>query len=301
MIEPGEAARVCDRITAFVRNSLEESGRSGVAVAMSGGLDSSVTAALCVRGVGADRVTGFALPEMEGPPEDLADADLVARWLGIKLETYDVTRALRELGVYDFLLSRLPGDALRAAVVRAAYGLRRLMSDEDPLTGVLSGSRSAVVARASAHFKARHRMRMVFLYFRAERMNLLVAGAANRTEKLTGIYARFGVDDCADIMPLAGLFRTEVLRLADPLEIPARIRSKTPAPGIIPGVKDKYQYLLGLESSRLDAVLEGLDSGSPPWEVAARSGIEVEHVERIASVMAAAGSMAAIPLTPDLG
>jgi NAD+ synthase len=301
MIEPGDAARVCDRIAAFVRESLEVSGRSGIAVAMSGGLDSSVTAALCVRGVGADRVTGFALPEKQGPPEDLADAKLVARWLGIRLEEHDITSALSKLGAYDFVLSRLPGDALRAGVIRAAYGLRRVLSDEDPLIGGLTGSRSAVVSRSSAHFKSRHRMRMVFLYFRAERVNLLVAGAANRTEKLTGIYTRFGVDDCADIMPIAGLFRTEVLHLANALEIPEKIRSKTPAPGIIPGVKDKYQYLLDLESDRLDVVLECLDSGSPSGEVAARCGIEVEHVERIASVMAAAARMAAVPLAPDIG
>jgi NAD+ synthase len=301
VIEARDAPCICDRIAAFVRDSLESSGRSGVAVAMSGGLDSSVTAALCVRGVGADRVTGFALPEREGPPEDLDHARLVASRLGVRLETYDITRALDDLGVYDFVLSRLPGEALRAALVRAAYGLRRLTSGEDPLLGSLGGSKSPAVSRASAHFKARHRMRMIFLYFRAERMNLLVAGAANRTEKLTGIYSRFGVDDCADIMPIAGLLRTEVGRLAEALDVPAEIRSKTPSPGIIPGVKDKYQYLLGLESGALDAVLEGLASGASREEVARRCGVDVEQVSRVASVMAAAAQIAATPLEPDLG
>ena len=300
MIEPGDAARICDRIAEFVRGSLEESGRSGIAVAMSGGLDSSVTAALCVRGVGADRVTGFALPEREGPAGDLADAEMVARGLGIRLETHSVTEALRELGDYDFFISRLPGNAVRAAVVRAAYGLRRLVSDEDPLTGGLRGSRSAIVSRASAHFKARHRMRMVFLFFRAERANLLVAGTANRTEKLTGIYSRFGVDDCADIMPIAGLYRTEVLRLASALEVPARIRSKAPVPGIIPGVGDKYRYLLDLESGTLDALLEGLASGGSPAEVATQCGVETDRAERVAAAMAVAARVAATPRTPDL-
>jgi NAD+ synthase len=301
MIDHGRAEEVCDRISAFVRSSLESSGRSGVAVAMSGGLDSSVTAALCVRGVGPERVTGFSLPETEGPRQDAGDAELVARRLGIKLDTYDITRALRDMGVYDFVLSKLPGEALRAAVVRTGYGLRRMISDEDPLVGGLAGSRSAAVSRASAHFKARHRMRMVYLFFRAERRNLLVAGAANKTEKLTGIYSRFGVDDCADIMPIAGLYRTEVLLLAEALGIPPKIRSKTPSPGIIPGVRDKYVYLLGLPSERLDEVLEDLSSGVSTAEVVSRRDIDIGHAERIAAVMAEAVEMRSIPLEPEIG
>jgi NAD+ synthase len=300
VIEARECGRACDRIAGFVKASLDASNRSGVGVAMSGGLDSSVAAALCVRGVGPERVVGFALPEKEGPPADLDDAELVARWLGIRLERHDMTRALREMGAYDFPISRVPGHALRAGVVRAAYGLRRMLSDEDPLAGSINGSRSAVVSVSAAHFKSRHRMRMVFLYFRAERMNLLVAGAANRTEKLTGIYTRFGVDDCADIMPIGGLYRTEVLRLAEVLGVPDSIRTKTPAPGIIPGVTDKYRYLLGLESERLDLVLEGLAAGCTPEEAAARCGIEAEHARRIACVVAAAARMAAVPLVPPL-
>jgi hypothetical protein len=159
-----------------------------------------VTAALCVRGVGPERVVGLALPEKEGPPGDVNDAEVVARWLGIRLERHDMTRALREMGAYDFPISRVPGHALRAGVVRAAYGLR----------------------------------------------------------------------------------------------------TKTPAPGIIPGVTDKYRYLLGLESERLDRVLEGLAAGSAPEEVAARCGIEAEHARRIACVVAAAARMAAVPLVPPL-
>jgi NAD+ synthase len=300
MLAKDRAAEVCDEIAAFVRSSLEKTERSGIAVAMSGGLDSSVTAALCVRGVGADKVTGFSLPEREGPPKDVDDTEFMAQRLGIKLDTYDISSALGDMGVYDFVLSRLPGEALRAAIVRTAYGVRRMISDEDPLAGGLGGSKSAALSRASAHFKARHRMRMVYLFFRAERRNLLVAGAANKTEKLTGIYSRFGVDDCADIMPIAGLYRTEVLALANELEIPDRITSKPPSPGIIPGVKDKYVYLMGLPSDRLDEVLEAFESGASRPEIASRHGLDGEHVERIAAIMQEARDMKKIPLEPEI-
>jgi NH3-dependent NAD+ synthetase len=65
----------------FVRSSLGDGGGSGVAVAMSGRLYSSVTAALCVRGVGPGKVTGLSFPEKEGPPKDVDDAgnDVLSR------------------------------------------------------------------------------------------------------------------------------------------------------------------------------------------------------------------------------
>jgi len=295
-----EAGGTIDRLAGFVRRALDESHRSGIAVAMSGGLDSTVTAALCARAVGPERVRGFFLPEREGPPEDLSDASAAADWLGLQLDTHDVTGALREMGAYDFVLSRLPAEMLRAAVVKGVYALRRLVSAENPLTGGQEGSGSAIVSRASAHFKSRHRMRMVFLYFRAERSNLLVAGAANRTEKLTGVYTRFGVDDCADIMPIGALFRTEVLRIAESLGVPDRILRKPPTPGIIPGVSDKYVYLLGLESGVLDALLEDLVSGASVAEVSERHEVSQDRVRGVVEAMSAARRMAAPPTMPAL-
>jgi len=299
LIDASQAEETGRSISAFVRRYLDSSNRTGIAVALSGGLDSTVTAALCVRGVGPERVTGFFLPERQSPPEDRGDAWLAAEWLGIDLKTYDMTGALEEIGTYDFVLSRLPSDALRAAAVRVAYGLRRVVGRENPLEGGQGGSRSAVVYRSSAHFKSRHRMRMVFLYFRAERENLLVAGCANLTEKLTGIYTRFGVDDCADIMPIAGLYRTEVLRVAESLGVPERILNKTPAPGIIPGVRDKYVYLLDIDADRLDRILEDIDLGMSVAELAQRHHLNGAHLERVLSAMLAAREMREVPTEPE--
>ncbi|MBD3349012.1 MAG: NAD(+) synthase [Candidatus Eisenbacteria bacterium] len=301
MLGREEAPEVCESIAAFVRRQLENSERAGVAIGMSGGLDSTVTAALCVRGVGPGHVRGYFLPEKEGPSSDSADAELVADWLGIPLETHDLTGALGEIGVYDFVLSKVPGDVLRSAIVRGAYGLRRLLSGEDPLAGGQAGSKSAAVSRATAHFKVRHRMRMVTLFFRAERRNLLVAGAANLTERLTGIYTRFGVDDCAAIMPIAGLYRTEVLRLAESLGVPEAVRRKRPAPGIIPGVKDKYVYLLDLESETLDRVLEEIVRGVSAAEAAGKHDVPLEKVERVMSAVSSARHLLDMPLEPALG
>jgi NAD+ synthase len=282
----------------FIRSAVEDSSRSGVAVGLSGGLDSTVTAALGAAAIGPERVMSFFLPEREGPDEDAEDARRVAEWLHIDLVERDVTNALDDLGVYDLVLSKLPGDLLRKALVRVVYGLRGLLPGADPFIDAQEGRAVAPIAGATAGFKARHRMRMVYLFFEAERRGLLVAGTANRTERLTGIYTRFGIDDCAHLMPIGSLYRTDVLAVARALGVPEEISSKPPSPGIIPGVTDKYDYLLGLTSDVLDSVLEAVVRGEEPAAAARRLSVEPKTVARVAQLVRHAAGLRDLPLMP---
>jgi len=297
MTDDGIDQRI-ERVIGFIRRALDDSPRTGVAVGLSGGLDSTVTTALSVRAVGPDHVTAFLMPEREGPPQDRDDGRFVADWLGIESVTVNITAALDGLGVYDFLLSKLPSP-ISEGLVRFSYQARRLLARDDPLVESLTGSPNPAVYKAAAHFKVRHRIRMVALLFEAEKRNLLVAGAANRTEKLTGIYTRFGVDDSADIMPIANLYRTEVLEAARALGVPDRILSKPPAPGIIPGVRDKYRYLLDLPAEDVDRTLEALEEGATPDEVARRLSLAEEPVRRVARIRREARRLRELPLVPE--
>ena len=298
MLKGREIHGAIDAIASFIVEALDGSPRTGIAVGLSGGLDSTVTTALCVRAVGGERVTAFLLPEREGPPKDEDDGLFVAERLGVESVTVNVTAALDGLGVYDFLLSKLPSP-VSDAIVRVSYEARRLLGTRDPLIESLTGSANPAVYKAAAHFKIRHRVRMVALLFEAEKRNLLVAGAANRTEKLTGIYTRFGVDDSADIMPIANLYRTEVLEVGRALGVPERILSKPPAPGIIPGVRNKYRYLLDLPAEDVDRALEALESGETPEETARRLDLPEEPVRRIDRVREEALRLRELPLVPE--
>ncbi|MGQ9721609.1 MAG: hypothetical protein ACUVXA_09845 [Candidatus Jordarchaeum sp.] len=55
--------KVCDRLCDFIKNSLNLFEKDGVVIGLSGGIDSAVTASLCVRALGPDRVLGLILPE----------------------------------------------------------------------------------------------------------------------------------------------------------------------------------------------------------------------------------------------
>jgi len=89
-----DAARI---IESFIATRLEEAGADGVAIGLSGGLDSSLTASLSVRAVGRDRVLGVAMPEEDSNPQDLEHAYLMAKSLGIELRVIDIGKPLVSL------------------------------------------------------------------------------------------------------------------------------------------------------------------------------------------------------------
>ncbi|MEM4201663.1 MAG: NAD(+) synthase, partial [Candidatus Hadarchaeum sp.] len=77
------AAVVEKKLTTFIRKKVRESGADGVVIGLSGGIDSSVTAVLCVRALGPEKVLGISLPEGGvSNPSDIADARMIAEKLG---------------------------------------------------------------------------------------------------------------------------------------------------------------------------------------------------------------------------
>jgi len=96
-----DPARATQAITEALRQQVGTVlRRSGLVVAMSGGIDSSVCAALAVQAVGPTRVVGLALPERESDRESLALAKELALQLGIELLIEDISPALAASGCY---------------------------------------------------------------------------------------------------------------------------------------------------------------------------------------------------------
>ncbi|MEM1990387.1 MAG: NAD(+) synthetase, partial [Candidatus Bathyarchaeia archaeon] len=61
---------ICE-IVGFIRGEVEKAGAAGVVLGLSGGIDSSLAAALCVRALGNSRVLGIIMPTSFTPREDL--------------------------------------------------------------------------------------------------------------------------------------------------------------------------------------------------------------------------------------
>ncbi|MFL6262246.1 MAG: NAD+ synthase [Thermoanaerobaculia bacterium] len=78
-------------LTSFIRDAVETSGTQGVVVGLSGGIDSSLSAALAARALGPERVHGFLLPYRTSSPESERDARAVAGHLGIPHRMIDIS------------------------------------------------------------------------------------------------------------------------------------------------------------------------------------------------------------------
>ena len=193
---------VAREIMLLLRSYVKVSGSSGVAIGMSGGLDSSVVAVLARRALGNRHVIGVTLPE-EGVSDlqDLEDAKRLATKLAIKFYKVEISPPLKAL------TSVLP-----------LYNSNELL--------------------AAGNIKAR--MRMQILYYIANRRNGLVLGTSNRSELLMGYFTKYG-DGASDLAPLAGLYKTQVYQLASYLKIPRRILDKKPTAGLWPGQFDEEE------------------------------------------------------------
>ncbi len=271
---------VAAQIEDFIRSRMEQLHRSGIAVGISGGLDSSTVAALCARAVGPERVTGLILREKQGNPEATRYARRLARHLGIRAETVDISPLLRELGVYSTLLSRLPGRRLRGLAVN----LYRRRTGNSPYLRLLRGEAREVERNVFATINAKHRARLLVAYRVAESRNLMVVGSAHKTEDLIGLYVKYGIDDCADLMPFKNLFRSHIMQLAEHVGVPREITARPSNPDIIPGVEDKYADLLGLASEALDLVLHRLEQGMSSPEIAGHTGLSREKVAEVQEI-----------------
>jgi NAD+ synthase len=110
-------------------------------------------------------------------------------------------------------------------------------------------------------------------------------GCAHASEKLLGLYVKFGIDDCADLMPLGNLYRSHVLILARYLGVPQQIVARTPSPDVVPGIEDKYRDVFGVDSGTMDLVLLGLEREMPADEIARHTGLQVSQIEDIARLI----------------
>lgn len=283
----------CDEVSNFIESKRRELNRNGILIGLSGGLDSGIVAYLSALKVEKTRINCLYLPDNDSNGTHYKDAVLIANKLKISLNTRDITPILASAGVYELIPLRFaPGRKAKELLVKFGKGIEGIAND-NLMNTRLSPKPGSLAAKGVAYGMIKHRIRMVMLYQFAEIHNLLVVGAANKTEVLTGSFSQWGCDQCADIMPVSHLYRSQLERLALYLEIPERIRKKPADPDIIPGIDDKEKLIGSFEI--VDHILWGFEHGLDKKTLSNRFG--EEDVNRVASLYEKFGFMQRIPYT----
>jgi NAD+ synthase len=297
-----DPAGVAVRIEDWLRNQVSTLRRDGVILGLSGGIDSAVVACLAVRALGSDHVLALLLPERDSSPDSEGDALPLIEQLGIGYKKIDLTPMLSPLGVYRQVPLRFLGvRKVKESVVRQQHAQQLSALGERPFMAGLLGTRGLARQRmldaGQAYARAKHRMRLVTLYFHAELENRLVLGTTNRSEAMTGFVVKWG-DNVADVEPLLPLYKAQVRQLAAYLGVPPQIVAKAPSPDLIPGITD--EFALGISYDRLDQVLWGLEQGLAMTRIASDLAIEASQVEYVAELMRRSAHMRELPPEPIL-
>lgn len=242
-----DAAKTAESLVSFIRGYVEASGAAGVVLGLSGGADSSVLAALAVRALGSGRVFSLIMPDIESPTSSISDAREVSEILGLKPYFVDITEGVA------FVLKSF-GDTYES---------------------------SSRIARGNV----KARLRMLMLYYIANKTNSLVLGPSDRSEWLLGYFTKWG-DGAADIYPLLNLYKTQVRLLGDYLGLPERICWKPASPDFWPGHKASDE--LGAEYDVIDRILYFyVDRGMKVEEIVEHAGVSPDLVTRIVSRISA--------------
>lgn len=262
-----EVDREKDRIVKFIKSKLSEEDKDGFVLGLSGGIDSTVVAYLLKEAVGGKKIFALIMPDLDSDPSSKRDALLVAKILGIRYKVLPITEILWTIGSYrDIPLWILPSRRLKEKVIRNIYqyyknklGKPLFFAIKDKVDPKLHWFN-----KGKAYYSIKNRTRMILSYFFAEKMNYLVAGCINLTEKLIGFYVNYGDNSC-DIAPIAHLYKTEVIELARSLNIPEKILRKEPTPDLIPSITDEYS--MGITYKELDRILKTFEKGGRPEEM----------------------------------
>lgn len=261
--------------TAFLRRHVEEAGAQGVVLGLSGGLDSSVVAALAARALGAQNVTGYILPAPDSDPQDKAHALLVAKHVGI--EAIEVPLAPILAGV----------EAVLKQAAAATPGIKSSASKQGAPTNL-----RAILGNAKS------RTRMMVLYAQAQAAGRLVCGTGNKSEFLTGYFTKHG-DGGADLQPIGDLYKTQVFRLARHLGLPEQVIDKPPSAGLHAGQTDEDD--MGVRYEDLDRILKGFELNQGVDEVAQRTGLAHALVVKVDGMVRRSEHKRHLALIPKIG
>jgi len=281
-----------ERISAWMKQAVVRTQRRrGVVVAMSGGIDSSVCAALAVRALGPSHVFGLLMPETDSSADSADRATVLAKFLGIEFTLQNIAPTLEPIGCYKWR-----DDAIRSVFPEYGAGWANKIVIAGGLEGGFNHFRLVVRSPAGEMKEAvlqhkaylqivaaqnfKQRIRKTLEFFHADRLNYAVVGTPNLLEHDQGFFVKNG-DGSADLKPIAHLFKTQVYGLARHMKLPPVICNATPTTDTYSLPQGQDEFYFALPYAQMDLALWAYNHKLPASELAEALEISVERAEAV--------------------
>jgi NAD+ synthase len=287
-----DCERAATEIVDGLRSIVASFHRKGAVVGVSGGIDSTVTLALCARAFGGERVLAVFTPEEDSAPETLDLSRLAADSVRVPSVLEDISPILRGARCYERrdeaireLIPDYTGTWKVKIVLPSVLGTDLLRTfflvAEEPdgrTVRIRLPARHYLAIVAATNFK--QRSRKMIEYYHADRLNFAVAGTPNRLEYDQGFFVKNG-DGAADIKPIAHLYKTQVYQLAKYLGVPDEIRTRPPTTDTYSLPQSQEEFFFSLPYDKMDLCLYAHNHGFRAEEAAGAIGLTVADVERV--------------------
>jgi NAD+ synthase len=283
-----EADRIAKRLVEIVARTLH---RRGMIIALSGGVDSSVCAALAVRALGPGKVFGLMLPEKDSSSTSLTRGKQMADQLGIRYAIENIGPTLEAIGCY-----RWRDEAMRTVFPDYGVGWKSKIAIAGGAQGRINYFKLVVQSPSGEIQEARlplkeylqivsatnykQRIRKTIEYFHADRLNYAVIGTPNRLEYDQGFFVKNG-DGSADLKPIAHLYKTQVYALARHLGLPAEICSAAPTTDTYSMQQGQDEFYFVLPYDKMDVALWAHNHAVPANALAAQLEISEAQADFI--------------------
>ena len=279
-----EVVEISEAMRSIMRSILR---RRGVVVAISGGIDSSVSAVLAVKAFGRGKVFGLLLPEKDSSHDTQSRGQQLVEHLGIDYTKHDIAETLEAIGCY-----RSRDEAIKRVYPEYREGWKNKIT----ITGGLEGKvnhfllvvqdpdgnvreerldlKEYLQIVAATNYK--QRIRKTIEYYHADRLNYAVIGTPNRLEYDQGFFVKNG-DGSADLKPIAHLYKTQVYSLARHLELPDSICNATPTTDTYSLPQGQDEFYFALPYQEMDKALWAVNMGASVSELASMLDISSEQ------------------------